>query len=402
MKTSFGHLTYCTNIHSGESWNEHFAELKKYIPTIKKNLSANEAFGIGLRLSNTASLDLIKDENLETFKTWLIHENCYVFTLNGFPYGNFHSSEVKDKVHLPDWLTNERVYYTNRLINILAELLPDNLEGGISTSPLSYRHWHGTTQEKKIAFEKSTLNILKVVEQCSEIKALTGKIIHIDIEPEPDGLLETTDELIHWYNHYLLPKAYDYFQIKFGYHAGKIETLIKRHIKVCYDVCHVAVGFENHEEAIQKLAKENIGIGKIQLTAAIKADMGADKSKLEAEFQLFSESTYLHQVVALQSDNSLKRYTDLPFALAEIRHVNNKEWRAHFHVPLFVENYGTLKSTQEDIAQVLAIQKKHNISQHLEIETYTWEVLPEGLKLPIDKSIIREFTWVKQKLEENI
>jgi len=394
MKTPFGHLTYCTNIHSGETWAAHFAELQLHIPAIKQKISPNGAFGIGLRLSNIASLDLMKDENLEAFKGWLAAQGCYVYTINGFPYGSFHGEVVKDKVHLPDWLTHERVFYTNRLITILGELLPEGMEGSISTSPLSYKYWHNSDADKQLAYEQSALNILRVVEQCSEMKALFGKTIHIDIEPEPDGLVETIDEFIAWYNTFLLPKAYGYFEIKFGYLIAKIEAMIKRYIRLCYDVCHVAVGFTDHKEAMQKLANENIAIGKIQLSAAIKAYFNMDKTKLRVEIERFVEPTYLHQVVAKMADGSMIHYPDLPDALEEVDKHDFKEWRAHFHVPIFLENYGMLQSTQKDILEVLAIQKQSTVTSHLEIETYTWDVLPLDLKLPLNESIVRELDWV--------
>ena len=142
MQTRNGHLTYCSNIHAGESWKEHFDKLKEHIPVITQRISPLEAFGIGLRLSNVASLELRKQENLEEFKRWLAENNCYVFTMNGFPFGGFHNTVVKDKVHAPDWLSPERVSYTIRLAQILAAILPDGVDGGISTSPLTYKFWH--------------------------------------------------------------------------------------------------------------------------------------------------------------------------------------------------------------------------------------------------------------------
>ncbi|MBO9684737.1 MAG: xylose isomerase, partial [Flavisolibacter sp.] len=105
MKTTYGHLTYCTNIHPGETWADHFAQLKEQVPGIKKAISPDQSFGIGLRLSNTASLELRKEENLKEFQQWLKEQDCYVFTMNGFPYGGFHNTTVKDKVHQPDWTT---------------------------------------------------------------------------------------------------------------------------------------------------------------------------------------------------------------------------------------------------------------------------------------------------------
>src|SRR5687768_7837285 len=141
MQINNAQLTYCTNIHAGESWEEHFLALRENFPAIKQEISPDKPMGIGLRLSHIASLELGKEQNLNSFKKWLADQSAYVFTMNGFPYGGFHHTHVKDQVHAPDWTTNERVEYTIRLFDILTEILPEGMEGGISTSPLSYRHW---------------------------------------------------------------------------------------------------------------------------------------------------------------------------------------------------------------------------------------------------------------------
>ena len=59
-----------------------------------------------------------------------------------------------------------------------------------------------------------------------------------------------------------------------------------------------------------------------------------------------------------------------------------------------MKSYGALQSTQDDIEKVLSIHDLNMITFHLEIETYTWEVLPEDMRLPIAESIIREIQWV--------
>ena len=157
MKTAVGHLTYCTNIHPGENWGDHFAQLKKFIPAIKQQVSPDQPFGIGLRLANTASLELSKEEQLTAFQQWLKEEDCYVFTMNGFPYGGFHNVVVKDQVHAPDWTSADRVAYTIRLFRLLAALLPAGMEGGISTNPLTYKYWCSRCEEEKIPLQKAPL-----------------------------------------------------------------------------------------------------------------------------------------------------------------------------------------------------------------------------------------------------
>lgn len=403
MHTPFGHLTYCTNIHSGETWTDHFTQLKKYIPGIKKAISPRHPFGIGLRLSNTASIELQDKKILSNFKQWLKEEDCYVFTMNGFPYGSFHNTEVKDQVHAPDWTTSERVQYTIRLAKILADLLPGNMEGGISTSPLSYRFWHNASNTSSV-FETATLHVLQVVGEMIQIKKSTGKVLHLDIEPEPDGLLETGDDFFTWYLNYLLPLGIVYLRERFEYSENEAEQAIKEHVQLCYDICHFSIGYENPEKVLQKALTHGIRIGKIQISAALKASLVNNDSRddvIEA-FKKFNEPTYLHQVIASQNDGRLQRFPDVPDALEKANDLSIVEWRAHFHVPVFIENYGILQSTQCDIVEVLRKQKERPFSAHMEVETYTWEVLPPELKMPLSPSIIRELEWVLDFLNREL
>lgn len=403
MKTSYGHLTYCSNIHAGESWEDHFAKLKENVPAIKKELAPEEVFGLGLRLADAASKTLQQQQSLHEFKQWLSDNDVYVFTMNGFPYGNFHHTAVKDKVHAPDWLTSDRVAYTIRLAEILAELLPNEMEGSISTSPLTYRFWH-KENEWNAVMKKATANLLLVVDKLIDIKQQAGKTIHIDIEPEPDGLLDNGTEFLEWYLQYLLPSGIEYLQQSKGLNKHEAEEAIKTHIRLCYDVCHFAVGYEDHAAMIKKFEAYGIKTGKIQISAALKGRL--DGSTIEKEnvidaFKNFNEPVYLHQVVARKKDGALLRYRDMPDALADSDRADVEEWRAHYHVPLFIEHYDILQSTQNDIKTVLDIQKKNPFTKYMEVETYTWEVLPAAMRLPIDQSIRRELKWVKDLLNNH-
>ncbi|WP_018611832.1 metabolite traffic protein EboE [Segetibacter koreensis] len=401
METSKSHLTYCTNIHAGENWPQHFAAIQQNFPAIKQEVLPNAPMGIGLRLSNIASLELVKKEELKVFKQWLKVNNAYVFTINGFPYGGFHHTRVKDQVHVPDWTTRERVDYTLRLFNILAELLPDNMDGGVSTSPLSYRYWFDNAAELAAARHTATQNILEITEHLINIYKATGKILHLDIEPEPDGIMETGVEFIDWFQKDLLVAGTKRIATTFSVSEDEAEKMIKTHVCLCYDICHFAIGYEPHAEIIKQLDQLGIKVGKIQISAALKAVLTDDTSyrlKVKSAFIKFNEPTYLHQVVACKKDSSYLRYRDLPEALEDVENPSVKEWRAHFHVPVFEKDFGLLQSTQGDICEVLKIQKKQMITSHLEVETYTWEVLPEALKLPMQKSISRELQWVANQL----
>ena len=164
-------------------------------------------------------------------------------------------------------------------------------------------------------------------------------------------------------------------------------------------MCHFAIGYEPHREVINELEEKGIKIGKFQISAALKADIpSGSKEGIIQAFSKFNESTYLHQVVARKRDGELVRYRDLSPALQDINHPEVKEWRAHFHVPVFGQYSSVVQSTQSDIVEVLNIHKKTPVTPHLEVETYTWEVLPESLKLPIEESIVRELEWVKDQL----
>lgn len=342
MKTTNGHLTYCTNIHAGENWRDHFSALKQHFPAIKSALSPAKAMGIGLRLSNIASEELSAKEELIVFKEWLQENDAYVFTMNGFPYGGFHHTIVKDHVHAPDWTTTDRLNYTKRLFNILAELLPDNTDGGISTSPLSYRYWFPSDDALGLAKELATNLILEIAEQLIDIYRATGKKLHLDIEPEPDGILETGKEFIEWYQHYLLLQGIKRIASKYAVSHDEAEKMIKTHICLCYDVCHFAIGYEPHAEVIKQLAAEGIQTGKIQISAALKAAMGDEadgRLKVKEAFAAFNESTYLHQVIAHHKDGGFVRYRDLPEALKDAENLSIKEWRAHFHVPVFQKDF---------------------------------------------------------------
>ena len=393
------HLSYCTNIHPGESWEEVKESLHTFIPKVKEAVSPGSSFGIGLRLSNQASKDILKEDQLEEFKEWLSAQDCYVFTFNGFPYGDFHGQVVKDRVHQPDWTTSERLEYTLRLFTILAELVPEGIDGGISTSPLSYKYWHGSTESCRQVKQKAARQLAKVTAQLYRMRENSGKLLHLDIEPEPDGLIENSSEFIDFFRKWLLPEGTACLQEELGLSEQEAETALKEHIRLCYDVCHFAIVYEKPAEVFAKMAREGIKVGKIQLSAALKAKwVKGETEEIAAAFAPFVESTYLHQVVEQEENGQLNHFPDLPEALKTMGKAGAREWRTHFHVPVFLNSYGKLASTQEAIVQVLEFIKKEKVCTHLEVETYTWEVLPEAIRQELAGSIIRELQWVKETM----
>ncbi len=398
MQTRYGHLTYCSNIHPGVSWEDHFRELKENLPYIRQQVAGNGPLAIGLRCANEASLELSQPSRLQAFRQWLDDNGLYIFCINGFPYGSFHGSVVKDGVHAPDWTTVERAEYTKRLFKILAALLPDGMHGGVSTPPLSYRRWWRTEEQLQEAVRAATANILDTVAFLIDLEAATGRFLHLDIEPEPDGILDNGHDFFEWYEKQLIPAAVPYLQEKKGYTEEESGNAIRRYVQLCYDVCHFAVSYEPPGRVIQKLRETGIRVGRLQVSSALRVDLSDRKQeKLEA-LAAFNEPVYLHQVVVRKTDQSLLHYADLDQALASDTS-DHAEWRVHFHVPLFLDSYGLLNPTQPDIREVLAIQKRAAFTDYLEVETYTWGVLPAPLQMPVADSIVRELTWVKQQLD---
>jgi len=397
------HLSYCSNIHAGETWDATFQNLKIYIPEVKSRLGYKGKFGIGLRLSKEASVVLERPERLQEFQEWLKKTQAYVYSLNCFPYGGFHRTKVKEQVHAPDWTTEARLAYTLRCFRILAQLLPEGVEGGISTSPLSYRHWFVSDLEKNEAFERATTHLIAVVVELVRLHQETGKFLHLDIEPEPDGLLENSEELIRYFKEWLLSVGKASLAKQLGTTQKEAGKLIKDHLQVCYDVCHFAIGYEKPKEAFKKLKQAGIGIGKIQLSAALKLlipESPFERFSIGKRLGEFADTTYLHQVVARTKEGGLKSYPDLPQALAKLGDTQDLEWRVHFHVPIFLANYGSFQATQEDIVEVLKLVNANpSITKHLEVETYTWEVLPQDTHLTLGDAISRELAWVKEQLQ---
>ncbi len=396
-------LTYCSNIHPGESWSAVFANLRRYIPDIKREVSPSAPFGIGLRLSNQASVELSETESaLTELQNWLREQDCYVFTLNGFPYGGFHDQVVKDQVHVPDWGDARRLDYTRRLFDLLAALLPEGGEGGISTSPLSYKYWHDDSQAHEVK-QTATRHLAELAGYLSELAQCSGKDLHLDIEPEPDGLLENTQDVIDYYHDWLIPIGSQYLRDKFQLPPQHAEQCLRDRIRLCYDVCHFAVVHEEPRQTLDALADAGIRIGKVQISAALKIRFNQDADhnrRMKALLEPFAESVYLHQVVARDASGKKTAYPDLSDALESLSPtpVREEEWRTHFHVPVFLAEYDSLASTQQDILDTLACLREKNFCRHLEVETYTWNVLPRDLRMDVKDAIVRELNWVKQRI----
>ena len=387
------HLTYCTNIHPADGWAAVLANVKKFAPPLKARFAPDSPFGIGLRLSARDARELLTAGALQDFRAMLADEGLYVAIINGFPYGPFHGTPVKDSVYAPDWRDDARVQYTLELLEVLGALLPAGLDGGISTAPLSYKAW--LREADPDAWRTMTLNVVRVAEALARTRERTGAVVHLDIEPEPDCAIENTDEAIEFFERWLLPVGAPVLADRLGVPPGEARDLLLEHIRVCFDCCHFAVEYEDPAVALDRFARAGIRIGRVQLSSALHIVFPPDAARRDAvaaRLRRFADTTYLHQVVARRG-GTLRRYPDLAPALDHADD-SDAEWRIHFHVPLFTNRYEALGSTQEYVKRVIDLALRGRVTTHLEIETYTWDVLPAGLKLDLLESIGREYEWV--------
>lgn len=387
-----GHLTYCTNIHAGNTWPEVRAGLEKNLPLIRTEVAGKAPFGVGLRLSAAASMALQQPEPRGQLLELLETGNHYVFTLNGFPYGPFHGEQVKAGAYRPDWTSPARLTYTNELADLLADLLPEGLIGSISTVPGTFKPW------AKGNLSSIAENLIAHVAHLYAIEARVGRHIALALEPEPCCLLETVEETIQFFNQYLFSSsACSRLAKSLGMTKPTAEGVLRRHLGICYDVCHAAVEFENPTQNIADLDAAGITIAKLQLSSAIRVPE-VTPAALDV-LSRFDEPVYLHQVVEKRGDQ-FSRYLDLPEAFAAAADSSNGEWRIHFHVPVFLEQLPGLGTTQYFLREILQLHRSRPLSTHLEVETYTWDVLPpEHRNVTVAGAIARELQWVKAVIE---
>lgn len=362
-------LGYCTNIHRGETWEETFRGLRDYTDSVRRRVASNEPYGIGLRLSALASLELSENrDSRREFRRWMEETNSYVFTINGFPYGTFHGGRVKEQVYAPDWTTPERLEYTNRLFDLIDELAPADSTVSVSTLPGSFKEFilPGTERMQKEA-------IFKHLRGCSDhiesIRDRSGRDVHLGLEPEPLGLFETSLETVSFFE-----------ELVSGVSSGERERIL-RNIGVNYDTCHLAIEFEEPEGAVGRIRDAGIRISKIHLSSALSLIPTPESvEKLSA----FQDEVYLHQVAVFDGEKVIQRFRDLPPALSWYEsnsEVSGEEWRVHFHVPIHCQPESPFGDTRSHLSGILdLLAQDPGWCSHFEMETYTWEVMPAAMK----------------------
>lgn len=402
-KDGLFHLAYCTKIHPCHGWEELFDSIRAYVPALKARLAPGKPFGLGLRLSATESLEILAHDHLDRFREFLARNEVYVFTVNGFPYGPFRGPSVKAAVFSPDWRDEARVAYTERLIEILASFLPPGMEGSISTLPLSYKAWIPPADTK--AMQRMTANLAHIVRVLIEVRESRGKVIHVDLEPEPDGLLENSTEVVDFFQQWLLPHGAQLLAGWTGMSLMEARALLLEHIQICLDTCHLSVAYEDLAAVLDLFQINGIRVGKVQITSGLKVllpEIQEQRRTLARQLEPFSHSPYLHQVIAQRDGGAYCHYRDLAEVLPQFSTVSDRQWRIHFHMPLYIEGYEGLFTTQEETREMLRVLQEHCFCRHLELETYTWEVLPPALKMDVLDSLEREYRWTLQVLDQEI
>jgi len=383
-------LAYCTNIHRGETWAETFDGLSRYTDRVRQRVADGKPYGIGLRLSAKAAAELSGDVAvLNEFRRWMDERNAYVFTINGFPYGTFHGSRVKEQVYAPDWTTIERLNYTNQLFDLACELAPEGRSVSVSTLPGSFKEF-----VKPETAEAQWAAICANVRACSEhiesLRQKTGRDIHLGMEPEPLGLFETSAETVGFFDRLVQEQS------------DETQAQLLRNIGVNYDTCHLAIEFEEAADAIGRLRDSGIRLSKIHLSSALKLTPGDESVARLNEFQ---DEVYLHQVVVRSGSEITRRFRDLPDAVAWYRESNGvagDEWRVHFHVPLHAQPEALFEDTRDHISGVMTLLADDpSLCTHFEMETYTWEVMPEAMRSgDVVDQLVAEYDWCLGKFRE--
>jgi sugar phosphate isomerase/epimerase len=388
------HLTYCTNIHAGESWPDIRASLDEHVPAIKSSVAPDQPMGVGLRLSGAAAAVAREPEALASFRDQLSKLGAYVFTINAFPFGPFHGVRVKEYVYLPDWRDRERVAFTANCAAVLAGIIPDGMNGSISTVPGAFK----PNSRSRESIAAMAGNLMMAIADLVDVERRTGKHIALALEPEPCCFLETTDESIAFFENTLLkPEILDKLGVMNGVSRQQAELLLRRHLGICYDVCHGAVEYEDIVAALDRLLAAGIEIPKIQLSAAMRVP--TMERNLVPALMKYNDGVYLHQSIVRRDDN-LVRHVDLPDAINAFGEEQaTGEWRIHCHVPVFLADLGEIGSTRSDLVATLAALRQKTRSSHLEVETYTWDVLPDKLRTGSKSAdIAREIAFCQQEL----
>jgi hypothetical protein len=387
-----GHLSYSTLVHPGDDWRAMRDSLGTHLPEVKRRVCPDAPFGVSLRISGASAeaLTASAGERAELTR-FLTEQDLYVYTVNAFPHGPFKGGPVMERVYEPDWADAERVRYTCQVADVLAEVAAPGIEPTIQTVPLAYKP-NVTGGSYVDAF---TDNVLRVAAHLVDVERRTGRRIKLALEPEPFCHLETIAETVAYFEDRLYVRAAaERLADLAGLPLAEAHGALRRHLGIVLDLGHQSVEFDDIPASLDLLAGAGVPIFKLQEAAALWVPEVTSESVRELE--RFTDTIYLSQTTELR-DGRLTRHLNLGDAIEAWRADpgGKREWRTHFHVPVFLDEIGPFRTTRFAIEQALAAHAARPQSSHLEIETYTWDVLPAHLKTgDITDYVVRELEWV--------
>lgn len=364
---SLVHLAYCTNVHPAEDLDGVLAQLARYAEPVRARLGVSR-LGVGLWLSADLAAALAADPAaVARLRAALTARGLEVVTFNGFPYRGFHDPVVKLAVYTPDWTDPARLDYTVDLARVLAALLPDDVErGSVSSLPLAWR----TPWDAERA-DAARRQLDELAKRLAGVAAETGRSINVGLEPEPGCIVESTMDA-----------------------AAHLSEVDADWLGVCLDACHLAVGFEDPAGALGRLASAGLPVVKLQASCALEC-AGPDRGELAS----FVEPRFLHQTRERDGGG----VDDLDAALAGGL-PGRAPWRVHFHVPVHADPAGSLTSTRPALRATLdaLLAGPAAITKHVEVETYTWQVLPVEQRPRTDADLVeglaKELDWTRGEL----
>ena len=386
-------VAYCTNVHPGVTLNEVRANLARYAAAVRDRVCPGRVLPVGLWLGADAAAAAARDPAaVADLSRFLTDHGLAVASLNAFPFGPFHGRPVKDAVYLPHWADPARLTYTRDAARVLAGLLPEAAEGGVSTLPLG---WPPHVDDPATFRSEAAARLTDLVHHLARLELDTGRLVHVDLEPEPGCLLQSAADVVGFFDRHLL--------------GTPDELSVRAYLRVCHDVCHSAVMFEPQSEALAAYRDAGLTLGRVQISSAPALDFDTlddDRwAPAAAALAAFAEPHYRHQTCVRDAGGAVRRYPDLPDALAAERTRDpagrlRGEWRVHFHVPLHRTRVGPdrlLHTTRPDVTALFQALQDHPDRPRLETETYTWGVLP-GDRVDDDALIAglaEELTWAK-------
>ena len=397
LGNGLGHLTYSTLVHPADTWEDLWASVTTYLPQVKARVAPDEPFGVSLRLSAATAATLAREQGeREKLKGFLADNDMYVYTANAFPYRPFKGRVVKEDVYEPDWSTEERTTYTIDVAEVLADLADDGISPSIQTAPLGFKP--NVTGPEVVA--SYTEHVLRVAAHLVELERRTGRTVTLAIEPEPYCFLETTDETVDYFRDHLYSGAgATRLAALAGIPIADAHEALRRHLGIVYDICHQAVEYESSADSLQALVDAGVPVLKLQEAAAIHVPEVTDAAV--DSLRRYVETIYLTQTYE-RRDGQLTRYLNLDDALAAWESDpggSPREWRVHIHVPVFLDDLGAFGSTRFAIEDALAVHRRTPLSGQLEVETYTWDMLPDEIKTgDIVDYVCRELEWVRGQL----